>query len=74
MVTHSQSESDTSGAAKRHRDPSGVTSDTIGAYLERVSGHELLTADDEVRLSRAMERGSKAQAMLGWVVAVCAQV
>ncbi len=51
-------------ATRRHRDPSGVTSDTIGAYLERVSGHELLTADDEVRLSRTMERGFKAQAML----------
>lgn len=30
-------------------------------YLEEVSSHELLTAEDEVRLSRAMEAGKKAQ-------------
>jgi len=35
--------------------------DTVGMYLEEVSSHELLTADDEVRLSRAMEAGRKAQ-------------
>ena len=51
-------------SGRRQRDPSGVTSDTIGAYLERVSDHELLTAEDEVRLARQMEKGAKAQAML----------
>ena len=38
--------------------------DTIGAYLDRVADHELLTAEDEVRLSRAMEKGFKATAKL----------
>jgi RNA polymerase sigma factor (sigma-70 family) len=35
--------------------------DTVGMYLEEVSSHDLLTADDEVRLSRVMEAGRKAQ-------------
>ncbi len=39
-------------------------SDTVGMYLERVSGHQLLTAEDEVALARAMEAGRKAQAKL----------
>jgi RNA polymerase sigma factor (sigma-70 family) len=33
-------------------------------YLESVAGHDLLTAEDEVRLSRAMESGRKAQQIL----------
>ncbi len=33
-------------------------------YLERVSDHQLLTAEDEVSLARAMEAGRKAQARL----------
>jgi len=32
--------------------------------LDEVSGHELLTAEDEVRLARAMERGKEAAAAL----------
>jgi len=39
-------------------------SDGIGMYLESVSSHDLLTAEDEVRLSRAMESGRKAQQRL----------
>ncbi len=39
-------------------------SDTVGMYLEEVSGHTLLTAEDEVRLARSMERGRKAQHVL----------
>ncbi|MGH8946570.1 MAG: sigma-70 family RNA polymerase sigma factor, partial [Acidimicrobiia bacterium] len=39
-------------------------SDTVGLYLDEVSEHELLTAEDEVHLARAMERGKKAQAVL----------
>ena len=39
-------------------------SDTIGLYLDEVSEHELLTAEDEVHLARAMEQGKKAQALL----------
>ena len=39
-------------------------SDGIGMYLESVSSHDLLTAEDEVRLSRAMEGGRKAQQRL----------
>jgi RNA polymerase sigma factor (sigma-70 family) len=36
-------------------------SDGIGMYLDSVSEHGLLTAEDEVRLSRIMEAGRKAQ-------------
>ncbi len=64
MATRPQPGDAKNKAGRRHKDPSGVTSDTIGAYLERVSDHELLTAEDEVRLSRQMEKGAKAQAML----------
>ncbi|MFQ5967069.1 MAG: RNA polymerase sigma factor RpoD/SigA [Acidimicrobiia bacterium] len=39
-------------------------SDTVGIYLEEVSEHSLLTAEDEVQLARAMERGRKAQHLL----------
>jgi RNA polymerase sigma factor (sigma-70 family) len=46
--------------AKNLRDISGM-SDAIGRYLESVAEHDLLTADEEVRLSRAMEQGRRAQ-------------
>jgi RNA polymerase sigma factor (sigma-70 family) len=36
-------------------------SDAVGMYLEEVATHTLLTAEDEVRLARAMEVGRKAQ-------------
>jgi len=39
-------------------------SDSVGMYLESVAEHELLTAEDEVRLARAMEHGRKASAAL----------
>jgi RNA polymerase sigma factor (sigma-70 family) len=39
-------------------------SDSVGMYLESVAEHDLLTADDEVRLARAMEKGRKAQQRL----------
>jgi RNA polymerase sigma factor (sigma-70 family) len=39
-------------------------SDSVGMYLESVADHDLLTAEDEVRLARAMERGRKAQRRL----------
>ncbi len=45
---------------KHGRDGASVA-DTVGIYLEEVSAHGLLTADDEVRLARAMESGRKAQ-------------
>jgi RNA polymerase primary sigma factor len=38
--------------------------DTIGLYLDEVSEHVLLTAEDEVRLARAIEDGRKAAATL----------
>jgi RNA polymerase sigma factor (sigma-70 family) len=38
--------------------------DTMGIYLEEVSSHLLLTADDEVNLARAIERGRKAGSLL----------
>ena len=34
--------------------------DTVGIYLEEVSAHLLLTAEDEVRLARSMESGRRA--------------
>jgi RNA polymerase sigma factor (sigma-70 family) len=39
-------------------------SDTVGLYLDEVSEHELLTAEDEVHLARAMEQGKKARAIV----------
>ena len=39
-------------------------SDGVGQYLEEVSSHGLLTAEDEVRLARAMEAGRKARIAL----------
>jgi len=38
--------------------------DAVGLYLEEVSGHTLLTAEDEVRLARDMERGRDAHRRL----------
>jgi RNA polymerase sigma factor (sigma-70 family) len=46
--------------AKNLRDISGM-SDAIGRYLESVAEHDLLTADEEVELSRTMEQGRRAQ-------------
>jgi RNA polymerase sigma factor (sigma-70 family) len=43
---------------------SSGSSDTVSLYLDEVSDHILLTAEDEVRLSRDMERGKKAQKVL----------
>ncbi len=48
---------------RRMRDTAPL-SDGIGMYLESVAEHDLLTAEDEVRLSRAMEAGRKAQQAL----------
>ena len=39
-------------------------SDGVGLYLDEVSSHSLLTAEDEVRLARAIEAGRKAQSQL----------
>ena len=39
-------------------------SDSVGLYLDSVSEHELVTAEDEVRLARAMEQGRVAQRTL----------
>ncbi len=38
-----------------------TVADAIGMYLEAVSSHDLLTAEDEVRLARAIERGHNAE-------------
>ncbi len=45
-------------------DRGASASDTVGLYLDEVSEHELLTAEDEVHLARAMEQGKKAQAIM----------
>ncbi len=51
--------------AKDARPERGASpADTVGLYLDEVSGHELLTAEDEVHLARAMERGKKAKVIL----------
>lgn len=51
--------------AKDARPERGASpTDTVGLYLDEVSAHELLTAEDEVHLARAMERGKKAKAIL----------
>ena len=34
--------------------------DPVGIYLDEVSEHDLLTADDEVRLARDIESGAEA--------------
>ena len=49
---------------KTQRRESDGASDTVGLYLERVSDHTLLTAEDEVSLARTMESGRRAQAEL----------
>ncbi|HEX2152894.1 MAG TPA: sigma-70 family RNA polymerase sigma factor [Acidimicrobiia bacterium] len=46
---------------KRRR---STTADTVGLYLDDVADHRLLTADDEVRLARAIEQGRRAAAHL----------
>lgn len=38
--------------------------DGVGIYLDEVSDHTLLTAEDEVRLARSIERGRRAAARL----------
>ena len=43
---------------------SASVADTVGLYLDEVSSHELLTAEDEVRLARAMEDGRAAEIRL----------
>ena len=40
------------------------TADAVGIYLEEVSAHSLLTAEDEVELARSMEFGQRAQRKL----------
>ena len=41
-----------------------AVADAIGLYLESVASHDLLTAEDEVRLARAIERGRMAEEAL----------
>ncbi len=49
--------------ASRVREAPGL-SDSVGMYLESVAEHSLLSAEDEVQLARAMERGRRAQRKL----------
>lgn len=41
------------------------TADAVGLYLDDVSDHHLLTAEDEVRLARVIEAGRRAELRLG---------
>ena len=47
-----------------HAGRESVATDGIGIYLDAVSSHDLLTAEDEVRLARTVERGNEAAAEL----------
>ena len=47
-----------------HAGRESAAADAIGLYLEAVSSHNLLTAEDEVRLARTVERGIEAQVEL----------
>ena len=49
--------------AKRAVDTSSL-SDGVGIYLDEVAAHSLLSAEDEVRLAKAMEEGRRAQVEL----------
>ena len=49
--------------ARRAKDSPSLA-DGVGKYLEEVSSHDLLDAEDEVRLARAIERGRRAQQRL----------
>jgi len=51
------------GLVKRLRETPPLV-DSVGLYLDSVAEHKLLTAEDEVRLARAMEAGRKAQRKL----------
>jgi RNA polymerase sigma factor (sigma-70 family) len=44
--------------------PRPRSTDTVGIYLDEVSEHVLLTAEDEVRLARLIEAGTHASAVL----------
>jgi RNA polymerase primary sigma factor len=48
----------------RRAQQSEATADAVGMYLEEVANHDLLTAEDEVRLARAIEAGRRAQQTL----------
>jgi RNA polymerase sigma factor (sigma-70 family) len=48
---------------RRHRSGTSLA-DTVGLYLDEVSNHLLLTAEDEIRLARTMEHARKAQLVL----------
>ena len=41
-----------------------IQADGVGLYLDEVSGHDLLTAEDEVRLARVIETGRQAAVRL----------
>lgn len=41
-----------------------ITTDLVTQYLDEISRHELLTAEDEVRLAQAMETGEQARERL----------
>ncbi len=48
----------------QHQHARSSTTDTVGLYLDEVSGHLLLTSEDEIRLARAIEHGQRAQTEL----------
>ena len=53
-----------SRSVARRRISRPTSTDTVGIYLDEVSDHVLLDADDEVRLARVIEAGTTASAVL----------
>lgn len=47
-----------------HKAQKALQGDGVGIYLDEVADHDLLTADDEVRLARVMEAGRQAAVRL----------
>ena len=46
-------------AAETVREPSGTTTDSVRTYLKEIGGVSLLSAKDEVRLAKLIERGDQ---------------
>ncbi|HEX6147725.1 MAG TPA: sigma factor, partial [Acidimicrobiia bacterium] len=46
------------------KESGGLSSDTLTQYLAGIGEHDLLSADDEVRLAQAMEAGAEASRRL----------
>jgi RNA polymerase primary sigma factor len=59
-----QDDSGSAGTQRQTSRPSRVTSDSVGMYLQEIGRVDLLDAEDEVRLAKAVEEGMEAQEKL----------